>query len=267
MYPSDLSKVTILLKTMMRDAHLYDAVAGIRETMPEAKILVVDDGDSIYKDPRKREWKESFVVAGGKYVLCPFDSGFGFKSNAAIRALDTSYLLISSDDFDHRPAFVRQGVEKMVAVLDAGIADVASGRVNNAPYEGWLTDEVTRVTEYRLKTDKPKHANGVTYHPCHLTVNYSLIRAEILGFEPGQVSWDDDIKIGGGEHGAQFVKLKRACRRIVYVEGANICEQSSKPVDPRYPAMRGRARQPGRLALSRLGIREYVLFDGAVERT
>jgi hypothetical protein len=161
---------------------------------------------------------------------------------------------------------VRAGVEKLVAVLDGDPnVHVASGRVNNTPYEGWLIDEGRRVTErYINLAAKPMSVNGVDYHLCNLTVNYSLVRRDILG--PGKIEWDDDIKIGGGEHGAQFIKILRAGYGVAYVPGVHILEQQAKPVDPRYPGMRARAaQQVGRPAFKKIGVEEYVLFSGAVE--
>ena len=263
-YEADLSKVSILLKTFLRDNYLYEAVAGIERVMPEAQIIVVDDGE---QNPKKLELYRRLEALGHVIILLVFDSGFGKKSNEGAAACKRPYLLIGSDDFDFNHAYVRQGVEKLVAVLDGAppMVDVASGRVNGYPYEGWLDEKDGRVVERYIKFNQPKHANGVEYHLCNLTVNYSLIRSNILG--PGKIQWDDDIKIGGGEHGAQFIKLQRAGHLVAYVPGVNIKEQEPKPTDPRYAMFRMRAgQQPDRPALKRLGVNEYVLFSGGVEK-
>lgn len=255
-----LEKVSILLKTFLRDAHLFDAVGGILQTMPEVQMIVVDDGEPSQPKSRLYDRLRDF----GHVVLeMPFDSGFGAKSNAGVGMLLRPYLLIGSDDFEFRPASVRRGVESMLAVLEGDESiSIASGRVNGYPYEGWLEDQGDRVIESYIKFDQPRQSNGVTYHLCDLTVNYSLVHHRV--FE--KVLWDDDIKIGGGEHGAQFIKIKRAGFKVAYVPGANICEQQGKPTDVRYQAFRGRARLPGRPAFQKLGIREYVMFGGGVER-
>lgn len=263
----DLSSVSIMIKTFLRDPYLFEAIAGIRETMPEIRMIVVDDGEPNH---HKSIFYGQLVAAGHVVVEMPFDSGFGAKSNAAIAlAQERPYLLIGSDDFDFRPRSVRVGIERLVTVLDGyPYAAIASGRVNGNRYEGWLHEEDNgrRIREEYIKYDAPQQVNGVTYHTCELTVNYSLILSSILGFGAQQVHWDDDVKIGGGEHGAFFVDVKRAGYGVVWVPGAEIKEQSGKPTDIRYQTYRGRAGKPGRPCFAKRGIAEYVMFGGGIER-
>lgn len=264
-YKADLSKVSILVKTFLRDLHLYDALIAITKTLPECKMIVVDDGDM---SVRKRDVYKAMRENGHTVIELPFDEGFGVKSNAGAAACDTPYLLIGSDDFNFAPPSCRHGIEKMVAVLDGDTnVHIASGRVNNVPYEGWLIDEGKRVTEkYINHNTTPMEVNGAKYRLANLTVNYSLIRCEILGFGEKQVHWFNECKIGQGEHGAFFVEALRSGYGVAYVEGANILEQSPKATDPRYQSFRGRARQPGRQAFKNIGVEEYVLFSGTVEK-
>lgn len=256
----DLSRVTILVKTLLRDQHLYEAVDGIRRNMPEVKILVVDDGDSVLDE--KQRWVKSFVEAGGNYVKRPFDSGFGHKSNMAIHYCDTPYLLIASDDFDFMPREARHGIEMLTTVLDnVPDAAIASGRVNGCDYQFYLNDRGTEVYEIPFSRRGPGvgplYAEGIEYYYVDLTVNYSLIRKSILGFDEKQVHWDDDVKIGGGEHGAFFVDVKRAGHKVVWVPGVEIREQRGKGRDPRYHGMRKRAGSPERPCFVRRGILRY----------
>src|SRR5579863_1045864 len=144
-YKPDLSKVSILLKTFLRDAYLFEAIANIVQRLPECKMIVVDDGDmTAHKMDVYRRMRE----VGHQVIELPFDEGFGAKSNAGAAVCDRPYLLIGSDDFNFAPPSARIGIERMVAVLDGdpNVA-IASGRVNNVPYEGWLIDEGKRVTE------------------------------------------------------------------------------------------------------------------------
>src|ERR1700676_940763 len=134
----DLSKSTIGIKTILRDAKLFYALDGIRKTMPEVKIVVADDGimteekDGVYAD---------LVREGHKIIVMDFDSGFGAKSNKIAEELDTPYLLTGSDNFDFNPTNVRQGIEKLVSVIEqCPERSIVSGRVNNKPYEFFLLD-------------------------------------------------------------------------------------------------------------------------------
>lgn len=264
----DLSNLSILVKTFLRDGYLFDCVADLRANFPEATLVIMDDG---YPTPAKNELYQQLRLAGHTAEYLPFDSGFSAKSDAAIPLYKTPYVLIGSDDFAFAKRGVREGVEKMVDVLEyAHGFGAASGRLNDNMYEGWL-DELEpgkwreRWLDHQERLTTP---NGTLYRCCEITVNYSVFRTAMLGTGPRQVVWGNhDIKIGGGEHGALFLAIKRAGWRVAYVPGANITEfpYDANKVHPTYSAMRGRARVAGRPALRRAGVTHYQLFDGTVE--
>lgn len=244
-----LSDITIFLKSFLRHGLLSDCLEGIRQNFSECPVLVIDDSDQELKF-------EASSKLCTTLIHLPFDSGFGAKSNEMIRHVKTKYVLIGSDDFDFRS--VRTGVEMLYATLENGNFAVASGRVGHRPYEaifefgpGFCKE---RTGHYPIEL-----VNGFAVWPCDLTVNFSLIKTEILGWGENQVHWDDDVKIGGGEHGAFFIDLYRAKHRVCYVPGVNIHElpYDPKKVDPRYKAFRARALQPGRICLKRRGIDRY----------
>lgn len=258
-----LGKVSVLIKTFLRDAYLYETIATIRREMPELQLIVVDDGNMTHV---KENTYHDLVDYGHRVDVVPFDSGFGFKSNRGMDLCTREYLLIGSDDFDFRGA--RAGIEKMVRVLESptGRADIASGRVNNNPYEYWLVNPKGNpeiFKEIPITYGRSEFVDGVQIHRCDLTVNYSLIRRSLLGRD--KVHWDDDVKIGGGEHGAFFIDVKRAGGRVVYVNGVNIREQVGKPIDPRYGDFRCRARQPERPCFERRGVKQYYCADGTAD--
>jgi hypothetical protein len=268
--PKDLSKLCVLIKTFLRDGYLFDCMAGIENNLPEVKMVIIDDGhptllkDLLYDRLRK---------AGHVCEYVPYDSGFGEKSNIAIQYYDRPYVLIASDDFDLSDSVTRHGIEMMVQVLDGNpdIA-VASGRVANNPYEAILEIDGDTVNERPLRpTDPPwVDKDGVRFRPCDLTVNYSVIRTAVLGKDKGQACWDGgEVKIGGGEHGAFYMDLKKEGHKVVVVAGANVETFRYDPSKqaPLYDSMRARARQPGRVCLKRRGINRWILQDGSVELT
>lgn len=261
--PGKLSDVCILIKTFLRDGLLDRCIRGISKELPEAKMVIVDDGyESRYKIMQYAQMR----LIGHTCIWMPFDSGFGAKSNEALKYCDRKYVLIASDDFNFSPPEVRQGIEKLVAVLDQvpGMT-VASGRVNNRPYEALLTEEDGVIRETAGTRNPGKTPSGQLYFPCDLTVNYSLIRREALG--PGQVTWDDEVKIGGGEHGSFFVDMKRMHRRVCFVPEVSIQEQPFNPlrVNRDYPKFRARAREIARPCFAKRGIKEYHLMGGGKE--
>jgi hypothetical protein len=266
----DLSKLCVLIKTFLRDGYLFDCVAGLERHFPEVRMVIMDDGRPA---PGKDAMYARLRAAGHTCQYMTFDSGFGAKSNAAIAHYDRPYVLIASDDFDFNDDATRHGVEMMTELLDAreDIA-VASGRVANNPYEAMLQVDGDTVAEIPLHKAtgswESLEPSGVRYHLCDLTVNYSVIRTSVLGKGPGKVKWDGGkVKIGGGEHGAFYLDLKSEGHKVAIVAGANVETLRYNPAkqDPTYDAMRGRAREPGRICLRRRGFKRWILQDGTVE--
>ena len=192
------------------------------------------------------------------YINCPFDSGFGFKSNVIARNLTTPYLLIGSDDFDFSSTSVREGIKKLYKVL-AENPDIyiASGRVNERQYEFNLIDEGDTITEVPVSIPSP----APEFVPCDLTVNFSLMRKEVFD----KVLWfEGKVRIGGGEHGAQFVKYKRVGFKTVYIPTVNINEQTIR-VSDEYKKYRNRALNLERPCFDEIGVVKYVLGDGTID--
>jgi hypothetical protein len=268
-----LARVAIMIKTFLRDGFLMKCLDGLEENFADAKWVIVDDGRECRpKITRYAELRRKHHAC----IWLPFDSGFGAKANAAIPHCDREYVLIGSDDFDFSDPRVRPGVERMQTVLDrVPSLGLVSGRVDGNPYEFCWEPGVRSLREipgWRGTSE----VEGVTYHPCDLTVNYSLIRRKVFESEFGGLHWDGgDVKIGGGEHAAFFLDLQKVYWGVAYVEGANICQLRSTLItdeyrawnSPEYPKMRARARQPGRPCLKARGIDTYILGDGTVEQS
>jgi hypothetical protein len=251
----DFSRISIGIKTLLRDEKLFKAIDGIRRTMPGAQIIIADDGE--HTEEKDGLYAE-LIREGHKVILCPYDSGFGYKSNEIVRVLDRELLLISCDDFDHGPPSVALGIEKMLGVLDKHKElSVVSGRVNERAYEFLLLGgHDGDVQEYSTGEDD----SCVDHYSCDLTVNYSLIRKEV--FE--KVKWDNDVKIGGGEHAAFFLDLMNSGFNVAWVPGVNINQQEGRDSDL-YRALRARASSPERSCFVKRGIKRYVLASGQID--
>lgn len=253
---SNLSNVSILLKTFLRDEKLFNSIAAIRKNTPEIQMIIVDDGeqteekDGIYVD---------LIREGHKVIILPFDSGFGVKSNAGIQALVRPYLLISSDDFNHNPISFKMGVEKMLEILDENTElSIVSGRLaNRGPYEFHLVERQPGEIYERPLTGSEYFRSVVG---CDVTVNYSLIRREV--FE--KVRFDDEEIIGEGGHGAFFYDVKKLGFKVAYVPGVEISEQIGLDSE-RYRQFRRRAHGPSRKCFGKRNIRKWVLGNGQVD--
>lgn len=261
----DLSKVTIGIKSFIRFKKLDKALEGIEDSLPECKVIVADDSfpshaSTVPVDYRFRAEKCRINMyetnPNIRILFADFDSGFGYKSNVIAQAVQTPYLLVGSDDFDFSPMAARKGIIELVRVLDTyPNISIASGRVDNRRYEFILIESNGVVTEIPAAED-----DGFGYVVADLTVNYSLIRREVLR----RVQWDNDVKIGGGEHGAFFLDCKRAGFNTVYVPGVNINTQRGRDSEE-YRKYRNRALSPERPCFAKRRIKKYVLGDGRVD--
>lgn len=262
-HKGSLDRVAIMIKTFLRDGYLLKAIEGIERTMPDAKIVVVDDG---YESRQKITKFAAMREAGHACVNLPFDSGFGAKANAAIPFCDRTYTLIGSDDFDFSLSHVRGDVERMVTVLDAvPELGMVSGRVDDRPYEGYIERGEDYIKEVPLPDDaEVLFANGVPYVPCDLTVNYSLIRSGILGMD--KVHWHAEWKIGG-DHYTFFDDVRKAGWKIAYIPGVNMVQMPymRRWQHSSYPMYRGRARQSLPSFFKMQNIKRYIGFDGRVD--
>ena len=254
---SDLSKVTIGIRTFLRDAKLFTAIDGIRRTMSEAQIIIADCGEQteeksgIYSDLQRE---------GHKVIILDFDAGFGSMSNAIADALDRPYLLIGSDDFLF-DSEARKGIEKLVSVIEQyPELHIVSGRVNNKRYEFFLDDGGDIVAERVAMTEPNGLFDPLAYY-VDLTVNYCLVKKEVFS----KVRWDaPEPKIGGGEHGSWFLDVKRAGLKVGFVAGVNINEQAGTDSEV-YKSFRNRARMKARPCFDKRGIKKYILGDGRVD--
>lgn len=251
-----LEQIAIGIRTFLRDAKLYHAIAGIQKTMPEARMIIADCGEMNYE---KDLVYASLERDGHTVIHLDFDAGFGAMSNRIADALDRPYLLIGSDDFDFHPPSVREGIEKMLNVLEHTDIDVASGRVGqHGAYEFDLEDLGDTIIEHRVSIP----TNPIPWFVrCDLTVNFNLVKKHIFQ----KARWLDNAgPIGGGEHGYWYILCKRAGYKVAYVPGAVIQEQSGQDSE-RYHKLRARSSDSARPYFDSIGVKRYVLGSGKLD--
>ena len=253
-----MKDIAIGIRTFLRDQHLFECIDGIRTNLSDAQMIIIDDGRMT---PYKNGLYTSLARCGHTIAHLPFDSGFGAKSNTMTYSLSRKYVLVGSDDFDFRPAAVREGIERLQEILDYfPEVSIASGRVGNRAYEFDLLE--TRPGEFlEVKID---YSTYDIFRPwfteCDLTVNYSLIRREV--FE--KVRWDAEVRIGGGEHAAFFIDCMRAGLKTVWVPGVNINELQIRN-SREYNSYRNRADSKERPCFQKRGIKRYTLANGQID--
>ncbi len=257
---STLKDISIGIKTFLRDDKLFHTIGAIRKTMPEAQMIIADDGETTKE---KDGLYAELIREGHQIIILPFDSGFGKKSNAITASLARDFLLVGSDDFSFSPPNVVVGIKKMLAVLDqVPQLSIVSGRLaNRGPYEFFLLDGGDVVEEVPILSERfPGFQRPPGCYDCDVTVNYSLVRREVFG----KVRFDDEEIIGEGGHGAFFYDVKKAGLKVVYVPGVEISEQTGRDSD-RYRRYRNRACGPSRKCFEKRGIRKWVLGSGQVD--
>lgn len=251
--PRDFSNIAVNIKTFLRDEFMFDAVKGIVTNMPGAQIIIADDGRMT---PAKSGFYGVLELEGHIVKYLSFDSGFGVKNNVIAQVCNRPFLLIGCDDWQFT-AEAAKGIQKLEDVLLNYDIDVASGRLGRLQYE-FLFDETEPGIIREIPIDADINGRGQEYIECDLTVNYCLVKQRVLK----RVRWDEDAKIGGGDHGAWFLDVKHAGFKVAYVPGVTIENQKDKHPSAEYRKYRNRAHDPKRPCFDRRGIREYYLGDG-----
>ena len=249
--------IDVVLKTFLRDGLMTKCVQGIEKNMPGARIILLDDGRHTRE---KRTFYAEMQMRGHVVRQLPFDTGYGAKNNIGASLVNRQYVLRIADDFDMN-AEAADGVLKLLNVLkaDSNIG-IASGRVNNSPYECNLRFEgEPGAVDVYADAVEPSHG---AYTICDMTVNYSLIRSELFcGFK-----WDERYKIGG-DHYDLYGYATTQGFLTAYVHGVNVntFEASHADVDRDYAYYRGRARLALPWAFERHGWRSFTSIDGRVD--
>lgn len=112
-------KILVIIPAYNEETTILRVISDVRENVPEADILVVNDGSS-------DRTSEISSKAGVAVADLPFNLGIG-------GAMQTGYIYACSNDYDvavqvdgdgqHDPAYIKD----LLAVIDANLADVAIG--------------------------------------------------------------------------------------------------------------------------------------------
>lgn len=247
--------LSIGIKTFLRDSQLFHTVDSIRRNLPGVQMIIADCGDpSEEKDGIFADLERE----GHKTFQLDFDSGFGAMSNKIADNLDRDFLLVGSDDFDFSTLEALHGIEKLADFMSSfPSADIVSGRVNNNPYEFYLIEKQPGEWYEEPLTGSTRYFSGIK---CDLTVNYFLTHKGVLK----KVKWDNDVKIGGGEHASFFIDCKKVGFETFLVPDVNINEQQVRN-SPRYNLYRRRAQDPARPCFVKRGIKKYVCGNGVID--
>jgi glycosyltransferase involved in cell wall biosynthesis len=220
--------VTICLGTILRDDSLYDCLASIRETYPDVKVAVADDGHHSSAKTRKMN---GFKV---DYHKLPFDSGLSRKRNHLINHVATPYVAMVDDDM-----IINQDARLPELRELMSVADLAAGKVR---YPSGGTMEYTARLHFRPGREKvlmmrplksPWEQGGVKWRRTHLALNCFVARTDVLR----SVGWDNRFKTTY-EHLDFFLRMRLTGRYVVFTPESVFDETRAR--NPEYSELRGR---------------------------
>lgn len=113
------AKTLVIIPAYNEEKSIGSVVQRVKECLPEAEVLTVDDGSS-----DQTRWKA--MEAGAKVLSHPFNLGYGSALQTGYRyALRKGYeeLVQMDGDGQHDPSFIPQ----LLAVIRKGEADIAIG--------------------------------------------------------------------------------------------------------------------------------------------
>jgi glycosyltransferase involved in cell wall biosynthesis len=169
--------VTAVIKTFQRPRQVRRLVASIRRVQPDLPIIVVDDN------------REPTPIPGTELLAMPFNSGISAGRNAALRRVETPYVLLLDDDF----VFTRQtALAGPLATIEAVTdIDILGGAVVNLP--DFSVNDYSRIA-MNGHPAAPRFALGST-------VGGLAVHAKVPNFFVGRtervlsVGWTEELKV------------------------------------------------------------------------
>ena len=98
--------VTIVIPAFNEEKTIADVIHGVRRSVPEARILVIDDGSS---DATAQEAGN----AGAEVISHPLNKGNGAAVKTALRAISGGLVAIVDGDGQHDPQYLPQLLSKL----------------------------------------------------------------------------------------------------------------------------------------------------------
>jgi GT2 family glycosyltransferase len=168
--------ITAVIKTFERPKILKRLIRSIRHFYPQLKIVVADDSRKPVTSP------------GVQPVTLPYDSGVSAGRNAALKVVNTKYVLMLDDDF----VFFRNTVLAPARELMERYPEIhiLGGKVINLPF---YTSTDYRQAELFPNDAKPLKTPGSRIGAAEVmdkVANFYLARTESIR----KVGWDEQLK-------------------------------------------------------------------------
>ena len=204
---SNLSDVTALVCTFLRDEYLFNCVRSLKNTYPSIRVLVADDGHI-------SDVKEHGLRALGveKYIRMPFNVGICAKRNTLLTYVETPYILIGDDDFTYTVSTRLQDLHQMMDICDlAGGAMLEEG-VNLKHFESVFLQQSDGGLLFKdIVEDYVRSSAGIRYAFADLVFNFFIAKTTTIR----GVGWEENIKVCY-EHEDFFLGLHQQSVKVAY---------------------------------------------------
>ena len=223
-----MKNVTAMVITFLRDEYMFACVRSLRETYPDIKIIVGDNG---HASDDKKKYCEKY---GARYVELPFDCGICKGRNELAKLVDTEFVLIGDDDFLYTP---EAQVDKMMETLkNNNRIDLIGGRIVEGGvvrnYQGFMELNDGNILYKRLALESTEYEidkdTGMRFVPCDITFNYFVAHTDMIK----AIRWDENIKVAY-EHSDYFISLKKASKVVMFTPDAIV--KHKEVASPKVP--------------------------------
>ncbi|WP_268035818.1 glycosyltransferase family 2 protein [Algoriphagus sp. PAP.12] len=257
--------LTILIKTLEREAHLIQLLHSIKNYEFSGQIIIADDSLIPYGE----RILSKFANLNITYLDLPYDTGTAEGRNRMLELVQTPYFLLCDDDFviDRRTR-----IPLMKKLLNGNELDILGGVFLQH-------NRKTRIGQYLLRLNKYLNFynwvlpsfQSFEYHAgfyiekdkisllpieyrdpvtlCDLTHNFFLARTEKVKSFGG---WNPILK--GGEHQNFFIRAKLAGLNVGTTRKCGVIHDQWTPNSEAYQALRKRGNEYQMLALEEFGV-------------
>lgn len=258
------SEVTILIKTLEREAHLIQLLASISLYDFSGPIIISDDSKVPYGDRIKAQ----FPYLNITYLDLPYDTGTAEGRNRMLELVATPYFLLCDDDFvfDRRTKIplMKKFLKEYQLDLLSGVFIQHNRKTRKGHYLiklnnylnrfGWVLPS-SQIYEYHAGISiKPNEISlySIPYTDpvttCDLAHNFFLAKTEKVKSFGG---WNPILK--GGEHQNFFIRAKLAGLKVGTSRQCGVIHDQWTPNSIEYQNLRNRGNDYQMLALEEFG--------------
>ncbi|MEP1088217.1 MAG: glycosyltransferase [Algoriphagus sp.] len=262
---NDLSDLSILIKTLEREAHLVQLLSSIAHYKFAGPIIIADDSRVPYGALILRQFPQLNI----QYINLPYDAGTAEGRNRMLELVQTPYFLLCDDDFvfDRRTRIplMRRLLEEYQLDILGGVFRQHNRKTRKGKYLlkvnrllnrlGWVLPS-SQIYEYHAGiTIKPNEISLYSIHytdpvtRCDLTHNFFLAKTEqVKAFG----AWNPILK--GGEHQNFFIRAKLAGLKVGTTRKCGVIHDQWTPNSKEYQNLRNRGNEYQMLALKEFGV-------------